>query len=215
MSSTAHDLPPPLVGLVEVMSFGRRAGEWDLSLPEGGNEVSGADQVRLVLVSFSEAFSFASVDRVHLKGQDGAVTDWVGTDSSLPAWVETNQEVLRRSIGFEADLSIEIDWVDGATSEQAVLPDGGYLLFDRQASMATVTLWPNVFTDIVRLYDKAPGGFASRLVPFLPAAARNRSRLRHSLRRWENLTGGTISEWDSELVEGVERYGFADDASPL
>ncbi|MCA1693166.1 MAG: hypothetical protein LC733_13605 [Actinobacteria bacterium] len=187
-----------------------------MSLPERGDELSSGDDVRLVLASFAEAFPFASVDRVQLKAQDGAVTNWVGDDSSLPAWFQTNQQLFDGAIGFEADVSIEIDWVDGANSGQAVFPQGGYLLFERQASVATLTLWPNLFTDVVRLYDKAPGGnLISRLVPFAPASAQNRSRLRRSLRRWETLTEGTISEWDSELVEGVQRYGFADDATPL
>jgi hypothetical protein len=38
--------------------------------------------------------------------------------------------------------------------------------------------------------------------------------LSQSLSCWERATHGVISSWDSDLVEGVERYGFADSASP-
>jgi hypothetical protein len=117
--------------------------------------------------------------------------------------------------GIEAELDLELSWqaADGTVGRSS-LPGAGQFIFDPSEALSTVTVWPNLFTDEIYLYRKAEDGYDRRLVPFERAAVANRDALRRALVAWETLTGGVLSHAESELVDGIERYGFARDARP-
>jgi hypothetical protein len=81
-----------------------------------------------------------------------------------------------------------------------MLPRGAELLFERQVPLVTLTIWPNLFTDTVRLPQREAGDVPTpRYTPLSAewpvAAARNRERLATSLASWEQLSGGKLVSW--------------------
>jgi hypothetical protein len=91
------------------------------------------------------------------------------------------------------------------------------ITLDETSVCATFTLWPNLFTDWVYVYQRDPSNpyvLPRHEVPCLPAARDNRDQLAASLRRWETLAQAPIVEWAPESLDRVERYGIPDDASP-
>jgi hypothetical protein len=114
------------------------------------------------------------------------------------------------------DLTLHWARPEGGTG-LSVIPRAGRLIVDRQTQQTVscdVILYPNFFTDSIHLLRKRDGEYDAIPAPFQPAARLNREALSQSLRCWEKVTHGVISSWDSDLVEGVERYGFADSATP-
>ena len=195
-----------LFGLQATKTVRRYVGEWDLTLAPGG----GSPSVR-VLWSFTEAFgTWATFTSVAALGSDGQRA-W---DGSTPAdrWLA---ELPGPVYGFEGVLDLDLSWTDGnGRSGVGRFPDAADLLFDREAATATLTIWPNVFSDEIYLYrPEGRDRVDRRPVPFAPAAAANRAQLRSSLRRWADGSGGEITAWESELLTGVEQWGFDADCT--
>jgi hypothetical protein len=124
--------------------------------------------------------------------------------------------VERRGDGVEAELDLRLAWQAPEGSLGAsLIPGAGQFVFDPSESLSTLTIWPNLFSDQIYLYRPAGREFERRLVPFAGAAALNRDALQRALVAWESLTGGKVVGAESELVEGIEPYGFAPDVRPL
>jgi hypothetical protein len=196
-------VPEVLQGTLETMSFGRRAGEWELDL--------GPTQAPLseLVAQFTRAFGWVSVRTFEAEYHDRSLP-WPG--EHLPLWLSATAD---DAAGFHATLDLSLFWEDGEVHE-TVLPDSGKLWFERDTEGLTLTLWPNLFTDRLPLYTReGTHSFSSRAVEWPRAAQRNRERLAASLRAWETASGGEIVAWGSELVAGVERYGFAASATPV
>jgi hypothetical protein len=196
-----------LFGLQATKNVRRFAGEWDLTLPAGGG---GSPTVR-VLRSFVDGFgAWTTFTTLSALGPDGQRA-WDG-HSVADRWLAGLPEPV---YGFEASLDLDLSWTDGAgRSDVGRFPDAADLLFDREAATATLTIWPNVFSDEIHLYrPEGKDRFDRRLVPFAPAAAVNRAQLRTSLRRWAERSGGEITAWGSDLLDGAEQWGFDADCA--
>jgi hypothetical protein len=188
--------------MVETMSFGRRAGEWELDLGPTDAPLSA------LVTAFSAAFPWAAFRTFESEYVDRSVP-WPGEDA-LEAWLRATAD---DGAGFHATLDLSLCWEDEDVRE-VVLPDSGKLWFERETEGLTLTVWPNLFTDRLPLYEReTTHRFASHAVHWPRAAERNRARLAESLRAWEATSGGELVAWSSELVEGVQRYGFEADAS--
>ena len=212
---TREPLPDFLRGTLSTMHLGRRAGEWDIRVPDRP-PVSVA-RVADYLQHFRSAFSWASVGRIAL-GVAAREIRWATADSrpieDLLSDLESRSEACT---GMEVDLNLLLSWVDrSGRSAESVFPGGGALLFDHEAPLLALTIRPNLFTSEVYLYsERGNGVFDRTLASFEPAASLNRRRLAHSLTVFAASVGGEIEAWESELVVGVERYGFTDDAEPV
>lgn len=189
---TSTELPAFLVDTVASTRLRRRAGEWDLAAePRGGVRTGDLPP-----------------GDVHTG--DAALAAFL---MAFPWAVVASQE--RRGEGVEAVLDLDLAWQDaGGTLGSSRIPGAAQFLFDPAELTATLTIWPNLFTDDIHLYEARGREFDRRLVGFDRAAAVNRSRLRQALLDWESLAGGTIVDADAELVDGVEPHGFADGARP-
>lgn len=190
-------VPPFLMDTVETMSFGRRAGEWDLKLSD---EARGASSER-VLAVFFECFPWAS--------PHDSPTNYI------PRPPERGGS--EGDPGFEVSLTLRLFWLgpDGELGESH-LPDAGELIYDRVAGFVFFSIWPNLFTDVVPIYERrSADAFNSREMPWAPAAQRNRQRLAASLACWGKAMPGQILSPESELVDGVTNNGFRDTATPL
>ncbi|MEJ3745005.1 hypothetical protein WEI85_17125 [Actinomycetes bacterium KLBMP 9797] len=127
-------------------------------------------------------------------------------------WAEV-AAVARNGEGVEADLDLRLSWqTSDGTVGSSRLPAAGRFVFDPEARLSTFTVWPNLFSDEVYLYEPTGHGFDRKPAPFATAAALNREALHKALIAWESLTGGVLQEPDSELVDGIERTGFSPDA---
>jgi hypothetical protein len=189
-------VPRFLADTLETMSFGRRAGEWDFE-PVG--EARGAPSEQ-VLAVFLECFPWASLHEP--------------PTNEIPDPPEVGGP--DHDAGFEASLTLRLYWFDptGKLGESD-LPDAGGLVYDRTGGLVFFTVWPNLFTDTVPLYERrTPDLLKANEVSWQPAAQRNRQRLTTSLACWTKTMPGQILSAESELVEGVRIDGFSDTATP-
>jgi len=204
-------LPAFLQGTVAAMRFHRRAGEWDLQHAVG---VRISDAWEALVNAFpwvhARTLSFASADGKAEWRHEGR------TESSVD-WLRGQVARSPEGYGFEAAFDLELAWVEprGGTG-RSLVPSSASCFLDVVDAIQTLTVWPNLFSDEISVCTEIPGdGFEEKPFDFRPAAAANRAMLESSLRSWERVGGGTIVSWDSELVEGVMRYGFDPDAKPL
>jgi hypothetical protein len=217
------DIPPFLRDTLATIAFYRRAGEWDLVLPA----VQPHGQIRFPLSAvvqlvehFQAAFEWVIIRTVTvaLNAQKQTLT-WTEEMGRLQTWLAPYFEQSGLDCrGLEATLDLALYWVapDG-TRGQSLLPQAGRLLIEPSPTrLHTLTIWPNLFTSEIYVYEReTPDRFNRSLVPFTLAAGTNRELLKTSLKKWEALTGGKISSWESELVTGIKRYGFRSDATPI
>jgi hypothetical protein len=191
--SFGESVPPFIRDTLRTMKFGRRAGEWDLKLPEPDQE-SSRGHVR----TFLECFTWASVQRLS--------PDTLLIDSPHTSMHDR---------GFEAELALRMHWI-GPDKEmgESDLPGAGALLYDRGSGIIVFTVWPNLFTDLIELYSEGEYGFSATRIPWVPAAEHNRRRLAQSLACWQRAARGKIVSAESELVDGVLIGGFSDTAMP-
>lgn len=205
-------VPPVLSGLVETIQIGRRTGEWQLKLDE---RVTAQAPLLEIVEPFLAAFPYARFSKIeYYPGEDADEQEWSAADGT-PAL-----ELFGASgYGFDAKLDLSLFWGAGDELGEAVIPDGAELFFTREVPSVTFTIWPNLFTDTVRLPTREPSDLAtpqytSALVVWSTAAARNRERLEASLRAWERRSGGEIELWGTDRVEQVTRYGIPASAQP-
>jgi hypothetical protein len=205
-------LPPFLEGTVAAMRFHRRAGEWDLQCPTTTSIITATWEALL------SAFPWAHARTLMYASAEGKV-HWGREETS-----ESSIDWLRRAVasssegyGFEASFDLELLWIDRAGGAgRSLFPDSASCFLDAVDSFMSFAVRPNLFTDEILVYTPTGGdGFEEKSFPFQPAAAANRAMVETSLRTWETISGGTIVSWDSELVEGVARYGFDPHAVPL
>ena len=205
-------VPPVLSGLVETIQIGRRTGEWQLKLDE---RVTADAPLLEIVEPFLAAFPYARFSKIeYYPGEDADEQEWSAADGT-PAL-----ELFDASgYGFDAELDLALFWEDGSEPRETVIPGGAQLFFTREVPSVTLTIWPNLFTDTVRLPTREPSDLAtpqytSELVAWPTAAARNRERLEASLRDWEHRSGGEIELWGTDRVEQVTRYGIPASAEP-
>lgn len=195
--------PPPafLSGVLDAMALRRRAGEWDL--------VASPMRPRAALDGFLAAFDWADVAELAISQRR-----WTDRDGgAFASWVMDHADEWEDASGFEAVLDLTFAWQapDGRMGRSR-LPRTGGLIVDVDADMATFVVWPNLFSDWIALYERSGTRFEARSLRFAHAARRNRHALRTALHGWETSSSGQIVGWDSELLDGVERYGVAADA---
>ena len=208
-------LPDFLHGMLSTMPLGRRAGEWDVRVPDRP-PVSVA-RVADYLQHFRSAFSWAYFGRIAV-GLAAREIRWTGADGrSIEDLLSDLESRSEECTGMEVDLDLLLSWIDGSDrSAESVLQGAAALLFDHEAPLLSLTIRPNLFTNEVYLYsERGNGVFDRTLAPFEPAASLNRRRLAHSLTVFAASVGGEIETWESELVLGVERHGFDEDARPV
>jgi hypothetical protein len=198
-----------------------RAGQWILDIPGGTPYEAFPNSSRWVsalLAQFQECFPWATIMNLSLIYDEGQAYNWQSGNGPLDDWLQAVSKPLVPCNGLDARMDLTLHWAspEGETGCSG-LPQGGYLIVDRQNQQTVscdVILYPNVFTDTIHLLRKRGGEYDAFLTPFQPAARLNRETLNQSLCCWERVTHGVISSWDSDLVEGVERYGFAESATP-
>jgi hypothetical protein len=199
MNQTA--VPQYLMKTLNAMRFRRRAGEWELQ-PHA--ESAQAPSTELV-TGFLKCFPWTSLQslKVHTPAGERDVS---------PQSVVSDQD-LTDDFGFEAELTMELHVLDadGRLGRSSV-PGAGQLQFDREPAIMTFTVWPNLFTDTIRLRD-ADDDSRSSFADWAEAAHRNRGQLAGSLRCWTAELGGSIISADSELIDGVDTEGVKDSAA--
>lgn len=215
---TPDDAPAFLTDTLSRVGY-RRAGEWDLSVPETPADPKQENVIQRLVVSFIEAFPWVTFERLELGTEESSVEpSWDNSGRfDVKNWLLARVEKLEDCYGFEASVDLWLHWQnpDGEAG-RSKMPRAATLLFDRVDAMCTFTIWPNFFTDQIDLLSRrSAGGFDARRVPFANAACLNRHQLASSLRTWESVTAGEIVSWGSELVDGVDRYGFPESALPL
>ncbi|RKQ92730.1 hypothetical protein C8N24_2583 [Solirubrobacter pauli] len=206
-------MPAVLHGLVETMANRRPTGEWHLQLD--GRAATGAPLIEIV-ETFLDAFPYAGFSKIELyPGEEADERAWSVADGP-----DALEVFAANGYGFDATLDLTLFWQpDDEEPREATLPESAELLFTRDVPTVTLTLWPNLFTDALRLPERVPAAtptprYVSELVVWPAAAARNRARLEASLRRWERASGGTIEHWIADRVEPIGRYGFPASAEP-
>jgi hypothetical protein len=192
------------------MRLGRRAGEWELELPaESIQKLPLADLVR----RFQESFPWVAFESFDVYDAQGVASWAPAAGAGLDAWLADRPEGAH---GFEASLALALAWRSEAGDQgESWLPASACLLFDRESTLVTFTVWPNLFTDQVPLYEPTDHGYTARPARWDGAAESNRRRLETSLRQWEISSGGAIVSSTSELVDLVARHGFPPSAAPL
>lgn len=219
-------VPSLLQGVLELIHQGNRAGEWELqldtlSVPEG--YVFQMSWVMEILRQFRDAFPWVTFHTITVGVADQEAKVWRAADGNLNTWLDAVSTGGSGCTGVEASLDITVDWLAPDDSvQQTMLPLAGELTFsltnDVQGVItATLTIWPNLFTDEIYIYEGENWQvFKSRLIPFHAAARNNRARLAASLRDWEQQGRGQIINWTADSVEtGVQKYGFSEDAQPF
>lgn len=212
-SASFELLPVPefLNGVLSVMRFHRRVGEWDLEMRPPSAAL--AEQLARLVV----AFRWTQIRSVELVSATARV-EWAQdhqTESPVE-WLARQEAASRDIHGVEATLDLAMSWIDDQQHVgRSMLPGSARWSLDVSSSMQTLTVWPNLFTDEIMLYIASGADrFETRPLAFEKAAELNRSQLAESLRSWE-ATSGTIVSWDTELVEGIAQYGFEASARPL
>lgn len=219
-------VPSLLQGVLELIHQGNRAGEWELqldtlSVPEG--YVFQMSWVMEILRQFRDAFPWVTFHTITVGVADQEAKVWRAADGNFNTWLDAVSTGGSGCTGVEASLDITVDWLAPDDSvQQTMLPLAGELTFsltnDVQGVItATLTIWPNLFTDEIYIYEGENWQvFKSRLIPFHAAARNNRARLAASLRDWEQQGRGQIINWTADSVEtGVQKYGFSEDAQPF
>jgi hypothetical protein len=197
------------------------AGEWTLDIPDATHyEVFPRSSVWLALLfsEFQERFPWAQVRTADIVYNDAQSRQWDSRNQSLQDWLKTDtrQEICN---GLDAQLDLALYWT-GPAGELglSMLPQAGRLIVDRineREASSDFIIYPNVFTNTIHLLRRIGNRYDAQPFPFTKAAQKNRSMLETSLREWEGVTQGIISSWDSDLVSGVQRYGFAETATPF
>jgi hypothetical protein len=211
---TLQPIPQFLEDTLKTMTFYRVAGEWDLAVTtQQIYEVWLLEQ----LYHFQQAFTWAKIGSMELD-RAGNIQRWSSDtlDVPLSAWLEDQRQTLVLSSGFEANLSLCLYWVDSNHQVgRSLIPDSARLIFSQQDRLMTLTIWSNLFTDNIEVYRQTPFGYLGSSTPFSAASKMNRAYLRNALFEWERLAESPIVSWDSQLVKGVERYGFLNEAVTL
>jgi hypothetical protein len=191
MNQTA--VPEYLLATLNAMRFRRRAGEWELQPHSGSAQAPSTELV----TGFLRCFPWTSLQSLTVHTPAGELADRDLTDD----------------VGFEAELTMELCVLDadGRLGRSSV-PGAGQLQFDREPAVMTFTIWPNLFTDTIRLRD-ADDDSRSSFAEWAEAAHRNRRQLAGSLRCWTAEPGGSIISADSELIDGVDTDGVKDSAA--
>jgi hypothetical protein len=193
-------IPEYLSDTLNSMQFRRRAGEWEL-------EPADPEQPSTKLVTdLLGCLPWASLESLKVSTPAG-VTDVppqsLGSERQDPA----------EDLGFEAEVSLDLHWVgpDGELGRSRV-PGAGRLMYDRDANIVTLTIWPNFFTDSIRVRDS--DGIGSTFVDWTRAAELNRRQVADSLRCWTADQAGSVLSAESELLEGIGTEGFLTSAEP-
>src|SRR6266540_1578736 len=168
-------IPGILEGAAAFMRLHRLGGEWDLQHPAG---------IRIVEAwnVFATAFPWAHVRTLSFASADGK-SEWRREESteSSTDWLQRVVERSPEGFGFEAALDLELVWVDvGGRLARSLFPDSAYTFLDAVDSFQTLAIWPNLFTDEIRVYAAIPGDegrFEGSPFAFQPAAAANRAML--------------------------------------
>jgi hypothetical protein len=224
MSDPMRDVVEVPAFLTEnVLSIARKyqVGQWILDIPDATSYDAFPKSCRwasVLLAQFRECFGWATVSDLNLIYDDGQGYNWPSGNDLLSDWLQAVSRPLVPCNGVDAGLDLTLHWTnpEGATGV-SVIPRAGRLIVDRQSQPTVscdVILYPNLFTNTIHLLRMRDGEYDAIPTPFQPAARLNREALRHSLRCWEKLAHGVISSWDSDLVQGVEQYGFTDNAVP-
>jgi hypothetical protein len=217
-------VPPFLQGLVAFMRDRDYVGDWEIEFPALRSErdffFPTAWEVAL-LHQFSTAFPWATFHTIEIGLEEQNNVTWSQQDGPFDEVLAQLSRVPGNCGGSVATLDLMLDWVapDG-TAGQAIFPEAARLtlsLSHPHPVTGWLTIWPNVFTDEIYIYENgSDSSITRRPIPFAPAARTNRIRLATSLHEWERLSNGRIILWESERVEtGIERYGFAEDAQPF
>jgi hypothetical protein len=215
--------------LATTIEFARdrlRVGEWDIRWDSWAFATKQPETVWLAdlpqfIAQFRSAFAWLYPTKLQIWSLDHQETlDWTPVVGALDDWsAHLPQDAL--TLGCELELDGLLHWVGpDQTVACSVFPGVSRFMItlDETSVWATFTLWPNLFTDWVYVYQRDPsnpyGVLPRHEVPFLPAARDNRDQLAASLRRWEALAQAPIVEWWTESLDGVERYGIPGDARP-
>ena len=215
-------LPQALQDGIRPSDWHQRAGEWEIEIPNS-DLLCGFPQSTdwiLVLVShFRECFDWLEFENARLVYENGEACEWVATDGEVEKWLKDSGREGKICNGLEATLALKSYWSQDTNTELAtfLIPGAGQLLIERIGMLKATTnlsIFVNVFSNPILLFEKTVAGLSARPYDFAAAHA-NRSMISRSLNRWERILGGVINMWESDLVEGVEKYGFADKAKPI
>lgn len=213
-----ENIPFFLLDTIATLKFFRRAGEWDLEVPSLLATDTSPRWIHDSISQFLLAFSWASIQSI-VFSVEGSNLSWNRQENkeSLLNWITSKSDIFKICYGFEARIDINLNWSKTEVERgKCKINDAARLMLDLTSATYTFTIWINLFTDIIDLYKKENSSiFKSSRFPFQAAAQLNRSMLTSSLKKWESLTGGQISSWESELVDGVGQYGFCENAYPV
>lgn len=207
-----------LLDTFDTIKFFRRAGEWDLEVPSLLVTDTSQMWIHDSISQFLKAFSWAGFQSIVLS-VEGSNFSWNRQDDqeSLLNWITSHSDLANICYGFEAILNLNLNWSNPEVETgKCQIKDAARLMLDKTSATYTFTIWINLFTDIIDIYKRETSCiFNKSQLTFQPAAQLNRSMLTSSLKKWESLTGGKISSWESELLEGVWQYGFYESAYPV
>jgi hypothetical protein len=215
------DVPDYLRATMDAMILRRRAGEWDIVLED---ELTDCHTNLLgclasVFDHFLGAFAWARPTDVRLSGSDGQAAHWCPERGPWEAWLATISPLNLAVDELEATLDLELACApEGSPPRTAVLPEAGRLILaldDEGELLATLTIWPNLFTNETLIYDRDGEAFRRSRLDIRSSAQTNRRKLSAALQAFTDATGGQVVSCDSELIDGVDTQGVRNDATPL
>lgn len=194
----------------------RYAGEWILDLPDHIQ----VEELPGVLKKILDDLPWVRLRKVSvaIAGAEYFFT-WEPPQADFLAWSASLAQYGQVFNGMDAELDLYLNWsyLDQVI-QQVWLPNAGKLTiatdFPVYKPSIFLNIRPNVFTDKIAEYHSEITDRSATL-PFGLAAQVNRRLVRASLQSLERRFGGCISSWESERIEGVDRYGFVEDARPV
>ncbi len=193
---SAAPIPQYLAYTIDAMQFRRRAGEWELEPADAAKPSAKLATELLSCLPWASPENFKVFpDAVDVPWQSSA----------------NERQHPTEDFGFQADLSLHLHWIgpDGQLGRSSI-PGAGRLIYDRDANIVTLTIWPNFFTDSIRVRDD--DGMGSTFIDWTRAAELNRQQVAESLRCWTSEQAGSVLSAESELIDGIGIGGFENSA---
>jgi hypothetical protein len=195
------------------------AGEWQMQFPPTYAGARATDDwLRVQLGDFLAAFPWLKIESIEVATPDQSFGWQDDKGLSLSAWLDTLGSEVRRSYGYEAKLAACCFWADAeGRVGRCTLPGAADLDYDQTSRLLNLYFWPNVFTDVIDVYqaDWRTRPHEGEPASFRPAAARNREQLAASLHAIAAKTGAQLTSAGSDKLKGIVPFGFAEDASTL
>lgn len=201
--------PQAFAGTVERIQNEETVGEWEIMIPRLINKSEFVHYLR----NFSLSFPWTHFREISINSANTAISTWQNKDKTgWQKWLYDQEKQIDNFDRLEAQLNMELHWEHNISHTGiALFKRAGKLSFRffEGKTFIRLTININLFSDVIYLYNvDNQSRPVVNIAYFENAARKNRTLLKESLGLFIPKTNGNIVATDSDVLLGIEPYGF-------